>query len=345
MMNFSVGYQICRDTKWIETIIKHANRIHEVFFSLVGVPNGRTGVPLPEGKFSTDEQKEKLHSDLRLLRQSKISLNILFNASCYGKDSQSHIFFDKVTTELNYYIEKYDIKSVTTTSPFIAEVIKRNFPNILTRASINMGISSVLGMDYVSNIFDGFYLKQELNRNIPTIKKMKSWCDKNGKQLFMLVNSGCLDDCAIHGFHNNLAAHSDELVHVDKRYPIRGCRDYLCRPGKLISVLRDANWIRPEDIHLYDGLFTSFKLATRIHRNPIQVLEAYINENYDGSILDLMEPNHEFAMQGRKINNALFPENFGKITGYCQRECNTCGYCEKVFNHTLVASEEPKYVQ
>ena len=48
MMNFSVGYQICRDTKWIETIIKHANRIHEVFFSLVGVPNGRTGVPLPE---------------------------------------------------------------------------------------------------------------------------------------------------------------------------------------------------------------------------------------------------------------------------------------------------------
>lgn len=335
MIKFSVGYQMRRDDEWIKTIIKHSAKVHEVFFSPVGVANGRTGVPLPDGKFSIDEQHTKLHSDLQLLQEAKIPLNILYNASCYGKDTQSRIFFDRLVTQLNFYMNEYDLRSVTTASPLIADVVKKNFPTLLTRASINMGIASVLGMDYVSNIFDGFYIKQELNRNIPEILKMKKWCDNNGKQLFMLVNSGCLNDCAIHAFHNNQASHSDELQFVDKRYPIQGCRFYLSRPGKLVSVLRDANWIRPEDLHLYDGLFTSFKLATRINRNPEIVLNAYVSGHYDGSILDLMEPNHEVVMNGRKLNNTIFPKDFGSFTAHCSHECATCGYCDRAFQKVL----------
>ena len=335
MIRFSVGYQLRRDDGWMKTIIRHASKVHEVFFSPVGVANGRTGVPLPDGKFTTEEQQVKLRSDLCLLRDAQIPLNILYNASCYGKDLQSRVFFDRVVEQINFYMGEYDLRSVTTASPLIAAVVKKNFPMLLTRASINMGVSSILGMDYVSDIFDGFYIKQELNRNIPEILKMKDWCDRNDKQLFVLVNSGCLNDCAIHSFHNNQAAHSDELLFVDKRYPLQGCRHYLSRPEKLISVLRDANWIRPEDLHLYDGLFTAFKLATRINRNPERVLEAYVSEQYSGSILDLMEPNHEFVMRGRKLDNTLFPRDFGYFTGHCSRECSTCGYCDKVFQKAL----------
>ena len=335
MINFSVGYQFCKDSRWIDSIIHFRERIHEVFFSIVGVPNGRTGIPLFAGKFSLEEQKEKLHLDLTKLNDAGLKFNILYNASCYGKDGQSSVFFDNVVKEVEYYRTHFNLESVTTTSPFIAEVIKRNFPTLLTRASINMGISSILAMDYVSNVFDGFYLKQEHNRNISLIRKVKKWCDENGKQLFMLANSGCLNDCAIHFFHNNLAAHSDEISNVDKRYPIRGCRDYLSRPGKMFSIVRDGNWIRPEDLHLYDGLFTSVKLATRINKCPEKILEAYINGHYSGSIMDLMEPDHSYVMTGKILDNNLFPQDFGEHTGFCSKNCDACSYCKTVFEQAI----------
>ena len=334
-MKFSVGYQFRRDSRWIDCIIANKQHIHEVYFSIVGVPNGRTGIPLPDGKFPVSELREKQFRDLSLLNENGFQLNILYNASCYGKDGQSSVFFDAVTEQLEFHRKNFNVQSVTTTSPFIADVVKRNFPSIRTRASINMGIASVQAMDYIADSFDGYYLKKEWNRNIPQIMKFKNWCDKNGKQLFMIANSGCLNDCSILFFHNNLAAHSHELVSVDKRYPIRGCRDYLANPEKTFSLIRDSNWVRPEDLHLYEGLFTSVKLATRINKKPEEVLRAYISGHYDGSILDLTEPDHVTVMHGRKLNNRLFPPDFGKRTAFCDHNCENCNYCKEVFDRVL----------
>ena len=52
------------------------------------------------------------------------------------------------------------------------------------------------------------------------------------------------------------------------------------------------NWVAPEDIHLYEGLVSAAKLATRVNVNPVRVLESYVAGSHAGNILDLMEPNH-----------------------------------------------------
>lgn len=335
MIRFSVGYQLRRDSGWIDAIINQRQHVYDVFFSIPEIPNGRTGIPLPDGHFTQDEYRQKLFFDLERISKAGIGLNVLFNASCYGKDGQSSRFFDKIESLIDLYCSHFRIESVTTTSPFIAEVVKRNFRTLLTRASINMGIPSPLGMDYISDFFDGYYLKQEYNRNINMIKEFFRWCNHNNKQLFMIANSGCLNDCSIHFFHNNLAAHSDELVHVDKRYPIRGCKDYLSRPEKLSTLIQISNWIRPEDIEMYGDYFTAVKLATRIIREPEKVLDAYIKRHYNGSVLDLMEPDHSAVMQHKKLMNQFFPSDFGTTTAFCQKNCEDCTYCRDVFHKCL----------
>ena len=37
-------------------------------------------------------------------------------------------------------------------------------------------------------------------------------CDAEGKELYMLANSGCLNNCSAHVFHDNLVAHEAQIA-------------------------------------------------------------------------------------------------------------------------------------
>ena len=50
------------------------------------------------------------------------------------------------------------------------------------------------------------------------IKELKQWCDINNKSLHMLANSGCLCNCPMHTFHDNLVAHENEISKMDNAY-------------------------------------------------------------------------------------------------------------------------------
>ena len=65
------------------------------------------------------------------------------------------------------------LNGITTTSPLIARFIKDNFENLDVRASVNMSVGSVEGFEYISDYFDSFYLKRELNRDFDKINKIK----------------------------------------------------------------------------------------------------------------------------------------------------------------------------
>ena len=85
-MKFSVGYQLFSDNEFIRKIIEYKSGISEVYFSFGDFPNGRNN-QLARRDMTTADAEEKQLSDLALLADEKIPLNILFNATCYGKDS------------------------------------------------------------------------------------------------------------------------------------------------------------------------------------------------------------------------------------------------------------------
>ena len=292
-MKYSVGYQLRETPDLLECIAHNKEHIHEVYFSWGDFANGRNS-QLRQKNLTPWEAQLKQEAELRWLSEQGVKLNLLFNATCYGKDSQSKAFFSKIGEAVEYIQEHMGLAGITTTSPLIAKFIKENFEGIDVRASVNMSIGTVEGMAYVSDYFDSFYLKRELNRNFAEIAILKQWCDEHGKKLYALANSGCLNNCSAHVFHDNLVSHESEIAAMDNGYAFEGiCRQYLSDGRNANALLDHTSYIRPEDIHLYEGLFPAMKLATRVSMYPERIIKAYMQDySHSGSVLDLLEPNH-----------------------------------------------------
>jgi len=291
-MKFSVGYQLFENDKFTSSIIDFKEYVSEVYFSWGDFPNGRNNQIKHMGLLPWVAQNKQME-DLKRLSDSGIKLNLLFNANCYGSNSQSREFFSKIGDTIDYIKENYGLSSITTTSPLIAKFVKNNFVNLHIRASVNMEIGSIEGMKYIAEYFDGHYMKREFNRDFDKIKELHSWCEDNGKELYLLANSGCLNNCSVHNFHDNLVAHESEIAKIDNAYNFQGiCREYLKKEENYEALILNTNFVRPEDVYRYEPYFKAAKLATRVNPNPIRILESYIRGTYSGNILELLEPAH-----------------------------------------------------
>lgn len=309
-MKFSVGLGSVRGANFLNDVVANRDKIGEVYFSYGSYANGRNSQLMVEG-LTPEEASERQLGDLTLLSEAGISLNVLFNAMCYGKDSQSRAFFEGIGETVDYLTTNFTLTSVTTTSLLIAKFVKENFPTLDVRASVNMGIGTIEGLEYVKNYFDSFYAAREYNRDFNRLSILKKWCDENGKRLYGLANSGCLNFCSAHTFHDNLVAHEAEIAEMDNGYDFRGvCREYLSNPENHEALFNNTSFIRPEDIHLYEEVFSGMKLATRMHRNPERVLRSYLSGKASGSALALLEPDHTgviypYILENSKIESRL----------------------------------------
>ena len=157
-MKFSVGYPVIPNEEFSETVVRYSNKINEVYFSWKGTASGR--MPMSE------QMQSSLENDLDLFRKQGLKLCLLINGNCYGANAISEDFAKQIKHDLNEIAERYDaIDSITTTSPFVAFIIKQSFPSIEVRASVNMRIGTVEAMTYMKENFDGFYVQREFNRN------------------------------------------------------------------------------------------------------------------------------------------------------------------------------------
>ena len=88
---------------------------------------------------------------------------------------------------------------------------------------------------------------------------------------------------------------------------------------------------------LFEPYVDTVKLATRRHRFPTKVLDAYATYSYDGNLLDLMDPIHSDLFAPRIIDNKSFPSDFATTIGTCPHanDCRHCGRCADVLARVL----------
>lgn len=338
-MLFSVGYQLRPDNDFIDCIVENKKNISEVYFSFSGIPNGRNTNYISD-EFSPFMAEEKRKSDLDRLSKEGIRLNLLLNGNCYGKYALARSFYTKIGDTIDHLQGKFDLTNVTTTSPLIAKFIKQNFSDIKVRASVNIGVEAPDGMDYIKDLFDEFYLKREYNRNSEKLKIAKEWCDQNGKKLFGLANSGCLNFCSAHTFHDNLVAHESEVSEMDNCYQFQGqCYEYLKDAKAKDWWLQKTNFIRPEDVSLYEEYFEGLKLATRVNFNPRKIVEAYCKGSYKGNLPEILEPNHSGLFLPNVIENGNIPQSFAKTVMTCNKNCKSCGFCKTAQSQATITLE------
>ena len=330
-MKLFVGYQLCQTDAFLKRILENRDRISEVYFSWGAMPSGRSATGLQKDLHPW-EAEEQQRRQLRLLAEAGIGLNLLLNANCYGADSLSRSFFQSTGDLVDMLRSEWNLVSVTTTSPVIGRFLRQNFEDLEVRASVNMEIGTPEGMDYLADSFDSFYIQRELNRDMAALRRLRQHCDKAGKKLHLLANSGCLNHCSARQFHDNLVAHEQEIAKRDNAFLFQSaCRQYLSDPAHRAKILQRSNWIRPEDLHRYADIADGVKLATRISPNPTAILDAYLQQRYNGNTLELLEPNYAQSFYPTVLDNGSFPPDYFDIRHNCSGNCDACGYCEKLY--------------
>jgi len=278
-MRLSIGYQLPdEEDSLLEIVRDYREQIAEVYFALPGHASGRSPVGLAGGK-QDPEAAEVLMAELAALAGMGVDLVLLMNAACYGDDAISQAFAAGIRETLVRLQEALPLAAVTTTSPFVARVIKESFPGLETRASVNMRVGTVKGMEYLADVFDGFCMQREYNRDPERIAELKAWCDARGKLLYFLANSGCMRHCSWQSFHDSLVAHEAGVSareNVRLGYP-SPCWEFMAKRENWAAYLQNT-WVRPEDLHHYEEWFPMAKLATRMHANPRRVVAAYATD-------------------------------------------------------------------
>jgi len=311
---------------FVEACSPHVGRIKEVFFAWPGVTASR---PMDEW---TGERRARIVSDLHWAREKGIELDAIFNASCYGDIAISETLADHVTEKLRE-MESAGLfpEHVTTTSPFIATVVRQRFPSVKVRFSINMDIASEIALKYVDELFDEFYAGRNDHRRLDYVSRLGAWARQHGKMVGLQANSGCLRNCPFHQFHNNLHGHNrmgQSQAGEKFDFSVFRCRTNYER-GNYEDFLR-AIWIRPEDLPLYEPHVGVVKLATRRHPNPTKIIAAYATYSYDGDLTEIMDPCFKFPMV---IDNArLGASPLWAHVRDCRDadNCRACGKCAEL---------------
>ena len=330
-MRFAVGYQpFLAGELFCEMLADYRDAVGEVYFSIPGAPSGRTE---PE---KTPELLEQLAYELAEIRKQGVALDLLLNANCYGADAVSEKFAKRIASTLDKLGGAGLLPEiVTTTSPFAARTVKKLFPGIELRASVNMRLDSTLAMEYLADDFDSFYIRRDRQRDLETLRHVSAWCRANGKKLGLLANSGCLRNCPYQTFHDNLVAHDAE---VRKQANSPDFLPHLCwkrlQKRENWSDFLRASWIRPEDIGRYAPFVDVVKLATRRHASVRMVISAYTSGSFDGNVFNLTEPCFAGLVSPYVLDNGRLTSD--DLPGRCADSCRHCGKCERVLEKAIV---------
>ena len=341
-MQFAVGYQLVEgnEESLVEIVRDYAPHIAEVYFPWGDLPSGRAAISKRRG-YTVWTAQQRMEDDLRAFRAMGLKLDLLFNANCYGGHAASQYLANQVASVLDHLGETVGgADTVTTTSLAVAHIVKQYYPTIEVRASVNMRIGTVKGMQYLAESFDAYYVQREYNRDLAHIGELKAWADANGKRLYMLANSGCLSYCSGQTFHDNMVAHEqeiDEIANIPNWTP-HVCWSFFRDHANWPAVLQNS-WVRPEDLHHYESLFPVVKLATRMHTRPRAVIQAYTEERYRGNLLDLFEPGHAPLFAPYALDNTRFPADWFANTSNCKHRCEQCHYCADLLDQVLLRQE------
>lgn len=324
-MKFAVGYQAVESGELFSDMLRdYRDGVGEVYFSYPGFASGR-----PEGG-NLPERIEQLEYELEVFRKAGIALDLLINGNCYGAWAVSEKFRREITAMLER-LESLALlpEIVTTTTPFAAAVVRESFPGIEIRASVNMRIDSTTAMEYLSDKFDSFYMRRDLQRDLSAVEKFSTWCRNNGKKLCMLANSGCLRNCPYQTFHDNLVSHDAEVREICnvKEFLPHLCWERYRKRENRADFLR-SSWIRPEDVKKYEPFIHVMKLATRQHVAPRMIIAAYLGGKFNGNLYDLTEPCFSQLFSPEILDNRALDDV--ELPGACASDCTHCGKCEEI---------------
>lgn len=293
-MTYCIGTNF--DPELIEIISKYnkQNIFNSVFGKLKSdfIGGGRASTFLP------DISMKELKSYIKLCHDNDLAFNYLINPMCMENqevESSSHM---KILRYL-YELVNIGIDSITINSPYLCEIIKKQFPDLKVVIGLYAYIYDIHHVRYWTNLgADEITLGHKINRDFEALEKMLIYTRDKNVSMRLIANNVCLHSCPYAVMHGTGQSHASQKCNASKGeyidYCILKCLNEKVRnPVNLIS----SDWIRPEDIGYYEELCKktnnyklSIKLVERTKTTEFltRVIKAYATRSYDGNLLDIL---------------------------------------------------------
>ncbi len=235
--------------------------------------------------------KDRLINHIRYARANGISFNYLLNAACLDNIEFSRSGQNGFNKLLEFLIEA-GVTWVTVAVPSLLKLIKKRFPELKVKVSVFAFVDNINRAKMWEELgADAITLESLLvNRDFDALRLIR---ENVNIELQLLANNNCLLFCPMSPYHVNTQAHASQKNHRTKGFMLDSCFLY-CSMKKFLdpsNYLR-SDWIRPEDIHVYENLgYTSFKLVERNMPTSLLIkrVKAYSERSFDGNLLELVQ--------------------------------------------------------
>ncbi len=327
-LEFSVPYN--NDPATLPDIFRlktlNGNRIREIYLS---GPQEFSG----SGRIAPEMDFGEFANVVGSIHNEGIRVNLLLNSICEGSDWYSS---DILNSTMNYLARAHvelGVEAVTISNPLYIREVRRRFPNIEICASVLSDIDCVQkAVIFRKAGADAITPDVDINRNPALLKRIK---EKTGLEIKLMVNEGCLFQCAFRKFHFNYISHKSRkpgagknVKSEDNVFSLNCIQLSKTDPSQILK----AGWIRPEDAVRYADITGYFKIVGRTSSRSmlLRALNAYMNESWNGDLLELMAGNlysvamsHLMHLDNKSLDEIGF---FDKVTA-CDKECSECDYC------------------
>lgn len=226
---------------------------------------------------------------------------------------------------LDWIVNDFKADAITIASHNLMKLVRKLYPNIKINIST---IAGVLNSKEVENFLDinpsKIIVHHDANRNFYDLKKIVKKSDENNIEVEVMTTESCLRNCPKRKAHYEYTGKGkpDRLFHL------------FCNTRKFMTPLEilKANFIRPEDMHLYEEIeINHFKITGR-SKPPSwlpEVVNAYLNRRYEGNLLRLLGIDPDMnAEKWVFLNN---PALDGFLEGFlkCKNKTEENSYCNK----------------
>jgi len=252
-----------------------------------GLPGGRTASIIPD--FTVDQFADYIKE----CNRRGIVFNYLINPLSMDQNEIDPVMGKHIRSFIH---QMYDmgIRAFTINSPILIKYVKREFSDVSVTLGLYAYPTTIQHIEYWRNWgVDEITLDHSFNRRFDLLRQLLTQYRDTGLHLRVIANNLCLRECPFRLAHGCFVGHSD---------PDRFSMDYSlvnCAYKKVTdpAAILTAEFIRPEDIHYYRELAEetgnssfSVKLIDRTRTTDFlhRVIKAYMEESYDGNLLDIV---------------------------------------------------------